>query len=208
MTEIKSKESIYKGFIFKSMLEKRWAVFFDQCGYTWSYEPEWFTLPGGEKYKPDFYVKELGLYVETKPFNTNIVKYVGDGNVWEKKCERFRDTTGYAILLCYGYPYDDIMKALFAYDYTDSAAGSSGPYICNFVIHQDRIVLCTGEDRKDRVICTNYDFDNNKYVGTTYQLCGDSSLARQLPQIYNYKLNDILNQAKATAWLARQYDQK
>lgn len=44
----------YKGYIFRSRLEARWAVFFDACGYSWEYEPQGFVLPDGRPYLPDF----------------------------------------------------------------------------------------------------------------------------------------------------------
>ena len=34
----------YKGYLFRSRLEARWAVFFDACGVDWEYEPEGYDL--------------------------------------------------------------------------------------------------------------------------------------------------------------------
>jgi hypothetical protein len=39
MYEIKAKTEIYKGILFKSKLEAKWAKFFDACGWKWEYEP-------------------------------------------------------------------------------------------------------------------------------------------------------------------------
>jgi len=72
MTTIKAKETIYKGYRFRSRLEARWAVFFDAIGAPWEYEPEGFELSDGTCYLPDFYlpgVKGRGaenIYVEVK----------------------------------------------------------------------------------------------------------------------------------------------
>ena len=44
----------YKGHLFRSRLEARWAVFFDACGVEWEYEPEGFDLGDGVRYLPDF----------------------------------------------------------------------------------------------------------------------------------------------------------
>jgi hypothetical protein len=62
-------ETKYKGYRFRSRLEARWAVFFDALGLDWTYEPEGFALSNGERYLPDFYVRDIddGLYVEVKP---------------------------------------------------------------------------------------------------------------------------------------------
>ena len=47
-------ETKYKGYLFRSRLEARWAVFFDACGVKWEYEPEGFDLGEGIYYLPDF----------------------------------------------------------------------------------------------------------------------------------------------------------
>jgi hypothetical protein len=72
---IKVIETEYKGYRFRSRLEARWAVFFDECGFKWEYEPEGFDVDG-VKYLPDFrlhnvdgrcgYVGDGVLYVEVK----------------------------------------------------------------------------------------------------------------------------------------------
>lgn len=71
--DIKAHPTEYKGVIFRSRLEARWAAFFDLAGWTWEYEP--FDLPG---WSPDFDVSfpcghsECGeahrLLVEVKPY--------------------------------------------------------------------------------------------------------------------------------------------
>ncbi len=47
----------YKGYLFRSRLEARWAVFFDALGLEWRYEMEGYELSNGEFYLPDFNVK-------------------------------------------------------------------------------------------------------------------------------------------------------
>lgn len=62
----------YKGHLFRSRLEARWAVFFDACGVEWEYEPEGFDLGDGIHYLPDFLLHgvagraEGDLFVEVK----------------------------------------------------------------------------------------------------------------------------------------------
>ena len=70
---IKPIETRYKGYLFRSRLEARWAVFFDALGIRFEYEPEGFDLGGGDWYLPDFYFPEGsylcgGSYGEVKPF--------------------------------------------------------------------------------------------------------------------------------------------
>lgn len=54
--------TLYKGVQFRSRLEARWAAFFDQCSWPWTYEP--FDLPG---WIPDFQIGSAVL-VEVKPY--------------------------------------------------------------------------------------------------------------------------------------------
>lgn len=54
---IKAIETRYKGYRFRSRLEARYAIFFDQMGMDWEYEPEGFDLPVYGKYLPDFFIK-------------------------------------------------------------------------------------------------------------------------------------------------------
>ena len=63
--KIKAIETEYKGYKFRSRLEARWAVFFDEIGVRWEYEPEGFTLSDGTMYLPDFLLHDVmgrGVY--------------------------------------------------------------------------------------------------------------------------------------------------
>lgn len=55
----------YKGYLFRSRLEARWAVFFDVLELKWEYETEGYILSTGRRYLPDFYLPEIG-YIEIK----------------------------------------------------------------------------------------------------------------------------------------------
>jgi hypothetical protein len=82
--QIKSIDTFYKGYTFRSRLEARWAVFFDVLNIKWEYEIEGFTLSDGRKYLPDFKVRTLGRYnswYEIKPLGD-----LGDG-----KFEQFKN---------------------------------------------------------------------------------------------------------------------
>ena len=54
MTEMRAIQTEYKGYLFRSRLEARWAVFFDRLGVKWEYEPEGYDLGDGLLYLPDF----------------------------------------------------------------------------------------------------------------------------------------------------------
>jgi hypothetical protein len=66
-TTVKAIETTYNGYKFRSRLEARWAVFFDDLGIKYEYELEGFSLPSGG-YLPDFYLPQFGIFVEVKPF--------------------------------------------------------------------------------------------------------------------------------------------
>jgi hypothetical protein len=61
---MKAIETRYKGY--RSRLEARWAVFFDELRVPYSYETEGWQLSSGY-YLPDFYLKDANLWVEIKP---------------------------------------------------------------------------------------------------------------------------------------------
>jgi hypothetical protein len=67
-SQLRAIETYAYGCRFRSRLEARWAVFFDQLGVDWQYEPQGFDL-GGEAYLPDFCVRtgDLVYWYEVKP---------------------------------------------------------------------------------------------------------------------------------------------
>lgn len=64
---IKAIETKYNGYKFRSRLEARWAVFFDNYGIAYEYELEGYELGNGKRYLPDFFLPALDLFVEVKP---------------------------------------------------------------------------------------------------------------------------------------------
>ena len=72
MSGMKAIQTQYKGYLFRSRLEARWAVFFDACGIDFEYEPEGYDLGNGLMYLPDFLLHGVDgrgggdLYVEVK----------------------------------------------------------------------------------------------------------------------------------------------
>lgn len=55
---------------FRSRLEADWAVTLDGLGILWEYEPELIVLPSGTQYVPDFWLPEVGTWLEVKGPNT------------------------------------------------------------------------------------------------------------------------------------------
>jgi hypothetical protein len=94
-------ETRYANRLFRSRLEARWALFFDEAGIRWDYEPEGFELPVG-RYLPDFWLPEVGLrggstpgvFVEVKP-----AEKLGDA-----ACEALAKESGKPVILVVGLP--------------------------------------------------------------------------------------------------------
>lgn len=64
---MKAKPTYYSGQFFRSKLEARWAYFFNLVGVKYTYEPKKFYLKDIKKaYIPDFYLKDLDIYLEVK----------------------------------------------------------------------------------------------------------------------------------------------
>ncbi|MBU0482827.1 MAG: hypothetical protein KKG47_17170 [Proteobacteria bacterium] len=79
--EIKAKPTKYNNTIFRSRLEVRWAIFFDELGIKWKYEPEYDDVEfGGCRifYKPDFYLPDYDLWIEVKPSS---IIHLSDGEI-------------------------------------------------------------------------------------------------------------------------------
>ncbi|MFJ6073659.1 hypothetical protein ACIQFU_22930 [Streptomyces sp. NPDC093065] len=63
---IEAVPTIYRGTTFRSRLEADWAATLDANHISWEYEPETLTLPSGAVYIPDFWLPELGTWIEAK----------------------------------------------------------------------------------------------------------------------------------------------
>ena len=58
--QLKPIPTEYKGCLFRSRLEARWAVFLDSLAIEWHYEHDPYPLaPFGYQYLPDFYLPDL-----------------------------------------------------------------------------------------------------------------------------------------------------
>lgn len=91
---IKPIETEYKGDLFRSRLEARWAVFFDCVNLKYQYEPDGYQI-GDIRYLPDFYLPDLDSFVEIKPYEPPIDEL--------RKVQAFADYK--SIILIVGQPY-------------------------------------------------------------------------------------------------------
>lgn len=86
---IKAHPTLYKGVLFRSRLEARWAAFFDLAGWTWEYEP--FDFNG---WTPDFRVSFPCGHSECSPFHVLFVEV-----------KPYTDLGQFATHQCLKYPY-------------------------------------------------------------------------------------------------------
>jgi len=104
-------ETEYKDYWFRSRLEARWAVFFDNMEARWSYEVQGFRLGVDSSkdsllYLPDFYIED----VET-PWEDSTAVWVEVKGVMKKKdeqkCNRLAIESEHPVLLVQGDPVDE-----------------------------------------------------------------------------------------------------
>lgn len=120
MAEIKAIETIYNGYRFRSRLEARWAVFFDEIGIKYEYEKEGYDLGKLGWYLPDFWLPEYELFVEIKPFKEKL-KYPYSDEATHKARQLFY-VTNKPVIVCFGAPKDG-QCILMCNDTTDGGGG-------------------------------------------------------------------------------------
>lgn len=91
--KIKAIDTKYKGYLFRSRLEARWAVFFDALGIKWEYEKEGYDLDG-IYYLPDFWLPELKCFIEIKGEKPSEDE--------TNKARRLSETFGFPVYIFFG----------------------------------------------------------------------------------------------------------
>lgn len=115
MTMLKPIDTRYKGHLFRSRLEARWAVFFDALGLSWEYEVEGYDLDG-VWYLPDFKLKTpqgSDMWVEVKRSDvTEDPKFALFAEAVTKQNESRIDLVGgwTRTMLVSGTPWDMVRK--------------------------------------------------------------------------------------------------
>lgn len=140
-------QTAYNGYMFRSRLEARWAVFFDAAGIPYIYEPEGIQFKDGERYLPDFYLPWFNAYVEIKP---QTIEFEEEKNAI-KKCEKlFSECDNCVVLYCKGDPVECEMKIHCFY--ADEGGGGQGWFFCQFVEGAKYSVYETDENG-DEIVC-------------------------------------------------------
>lgn len=105
-SQIKAINTEYNGYLFRSRLEARWAVFFDNIGIEYVYELEGYQLSNNVMYLPDFYLPSIDIHVEIKPSFDTIT------NQDIKKIVTFSSDCDEQLLLVIGVPSEHSMYML------------------------------------------------------------------------------------------------
>lgn len=125
---IQSIDTEYDGHKFRSRLEARWAVFFNEFGIKYEYEPKGFEYKG-ERYLPDFWLPEQHVWFEVKR-NIEITDGEAanrdDESVYENAIAKARwlADDSYAAVVAFGNPYERGMVVL-AHDMGETSGGPS-----------------------------------------------------------------------------------
>ncbi len=183
--EIKPIETIYNGYRFRSRLEARWAVFFDELGVQYEYEPEGFVLSDGTKYLPDFWLTDLHYWVEVKGNMTEEDKHkieqfrYDHAKETEGDVKAWRDGMLWVVgniptksqLSSYGFPYN--------YEWGDYvwSIDADRPYIpCVCPVCGKPGIEFDGRGARVCADCCNYD---KGYTGTDEKVLKAYDAARQ-----------------------------
>lgn len=153
MKDLKAIQTEYKGYLFRSRLEARWAVFFDACGVKWEYEPEGLVLSDNNYYLPDFYLSDFRCYFEVKRKSIKGTDKA-ESVVW--KISNGQYTNSWAGIICFGDPMDD---DLYIYcQETDDGGGGTYEDQVTIGIHpvSKKPYLLAFNDRRERNFYTYF----------------------------------------------------
>jgi|SRR5688572_8885344 len=150
---IKPIETVYKGYRFRSRLEARWAVFFEQMKWPWEYEPEGYEWRD-QKYLPDFVCRLIvPTYFEIKPLFSEEQKLSAKEaqSKWLDFAKHFVSPERSAVLI-FGSPWVDMRAWVAAWD--EERKGSSvviDTFLGQCPCCDSPSLLIVGEDLKRKV---------------------------------------------------------
>lgn len=148
----KSLPTMYKNCHFRSRLEARWAVYFDEMGIDWQYEREGYDL-NGIYYLPDFWLPQVKMWAEVKPFLFSDEEMV--------KIEMLIRHTGFPVLMLIDAPdyqsYDAIGPS-YDPEFSGSDLEDCDYILDNSYLHENRFFASTG-CRTKKEFQENYQLD-------------------------------------------------
>ena len=174
MTEFQPIRTEYKGYLFRSRLEARWAVFFDALGVKWEYEPEGYDLGDGLLYLPDFLLHGVTVNHAYKQINRDIYVEVKG---------RMTDLDGLKIRRFYesGYRLEDNPKI--------AAEVLLGHRRCNIILESSVLIPMKSIYDIVKRIAGDYEVDCREYAQDEHLeknqtegfRCGDNGIFRGVP---------------------------
>ncbi len=128
---LKAIQTEYDGYLFRSRLEAKWAIFFNELGLEYQYEPDGYEFSDNTRYLPDFYLPQVstsasalgGLWVEVKAKN-NFGKEATDA------LRNLCNLTQHPGILVSGDPFENILLAEWK---SDAAENGDAWWICGEV---------------------------------------------------------------------------
>lgn len=140
---MKSIETKWKGWRFRSRTEARWAVFLEAAGISFEYEPEGVILPSGP-YLPDFVLRGFSLPDGAEPQDVWLeVKGTDPTEAERQKCSELAEASGCPVLLAIGAP--DFSEQILLFDDDISAFTSALKPDPDVVFWRDFLATFTGE---------------------------------------------------------------
>jgi hypothetical protein len=188
---IKAIETRYHGYHFRSRLEARWAVFFDEVRLDWEYELEGFSFDG-IAYLPDFYFPDLGIWCEIKGKLISEARMRSAPNLFGntpytyteypelEKAQKLRDYDN-AVAVVVGSPGKEKIH-LYAYDLCDSGGGifNSESGECEWVVYKGRGIGLRATTRDDRCLYSDGSFNIPLNRGGYIDPTNESSQSRDI----------------------------
>jgi hypothetical protein len=171
--DIEATPTIYKGVRFRSRLEARWAVFWDELGVKWEYEPQMFELPDGKQYIPDFWIVDLALWVEIKPNET-----IAREEEATLKCSQLAYKTGDLVYLDQGG---------FAWPISEDWEYSNAFVPGGAEVYSVLFVYITEPVQGDFI------YHSENHYWATCPECGKLGIAKPLRESYTIKINYIFS---------------
>jgi len=154
--KVKVLETEYRGIRFRSRLEARWAVFFDQLEIEYEYEPEGFEFDDGTRYLPDFWLPTFdgGMYVEVKCQGGDLTK-----------ARRLAAEKRVSIWLAVGPPACRVYDVLFPDDSAEGYRVTVGVPNADEAYGENRMYGCPGYEEADgRIALENWEHLGGPYV--------------------------------------------
>lgn len=163
--EIKAIETKYDGYRFRSRLEARWAVFFNELNIDYEYEPEGYKLNDGTLYLPDFYLPKFKIYAEVKPWiYDKISDYINRGI-------EFVNSTGTPIM--YLFEFTHPFQLLIAYSRENMDAKIVPTKMCATFTSSNDLPMIVAQPLTD-----SFDVFINESGEEQWNVCGFASIAK------------------------------